>query len=217
MKTISFLKYLVFVLILGFGISSCTGDEGPPGPAGINGTNGSDGTDGTNGTNGTDGADGTNGTDGTDGTDGANSNIYYSNWLTPTWNAQTGSDGTKYRVGIITANTLTQSILDRGIVLVYLKTSSGPIIQIPVNSGGVDFQVIFDLREIIINYHLTDSPYVTPGALNSSNKIRYILVPGTILASKASKSKQDLLDELKTKVDVSNYLEVCSYYEINPE
>ena len=224
MKTIKILNYLVFVLVLSFGISSCEGEEGPPGPAGINGTNGtngvdgsdgSDGSDGTNGTNGSDGTDGTNGTNGVDGTDGAKT--YYSNWLTPTWIAQTNSDNTKYRLALFNTNSLSQSIIDRGIVLVYLKALGGEILQLPITSGGVEFQVIFSLRKISVNYHFTSSPYVTPPALNPLNKIRYILVPGTNLASKASQSKQDILDELKSMVDVSNYYEVCDYYGINPE
>jgi len=213
MKTINFLKYLVFVLVLSFGISSCEGDEGPPGPAGINGTHGTDGTNGTNGDDGTDGIDGTNGTDGADGTNGTDgadgSKTYYSNWLTPTWIAESNGN-VKIRYAKFNANSLSQSIVDRGIVLVYLKMTDGRVFQLPISSGGIIFQVIFSLREIIVNYSLADSPYVTPPVMLSSNKIRYILVPGTNLASKASQSKQDDLP------DVSNYYEVCDYYGINP-
>ncbi len=62
------------VLVAGWFVVGCVGEDGaagPQGPAGPAGPNGNDGTNGTNGTSGTNGSDGTNGTNGTNGTDGA--------------------------------------------------------------------------------------------------------------------------------------------------
>lgn len=58
MKKISFLQFMLAIMVMvSFALVSCT-KEGPAGPAGKDGTNGTDGTDGTNGSDGTNGLDG---------------------------------------------------------------------------------------------------------------------------------------------------------------
>lgn len=89
--------------------AACKGDDGAPGPAGVAGAPGPAGTNGTNGTNGQDGNDGN-----------ANVKSVTMNITGSSWAAVSTYENTaELNVAIIT-----QDIADKGLVMVYLKTTS---------------------------------------------------------------------------------------------
>src|SRR5438105_593587 len=124
---------LLTILILTISISSCT-KTGPQGPAGANGTNGVDGTNGTNGTNGADG--------------NANVQSFTLNENSGDWYSY--ADGitgfTDWEVDM-SVPAITQSILDKGAVLIYTE-SNGNFYQLPFSQSGVDLGVGFRVGTI---------------------------------------------------------------------
>lgn len=146
------------LLLAVLSISSCGKlFEGPAGPKGDTGAAGMDGIDGTNGTNGTNGTDGTNGTNGTNGKDG-NANVIGSSNFTPTWSNAGG-----YWVANLTSSSITQSIVDKGVVIVYMQ-SGGRWLALPVTGWLNDetFAYTFELNKLSLYC------YNTAGTLPSS-------------------------------------------------
>lgn len=195
MKTFRILLTIAIVTIL----NSCSSDDGADGKNGIDGIDGINGTNGTNGTNGVDGQTGATGT----------ANVIYSAWITaPTAVAET-IDGTSGVSTFINAPELSQEILSKGIILVYIDFGEGAF-QLPYTKGygsneTSTITAIASLKKIKL-FKFRSS--ITVATLSSSIKWRYILIPGGVAAATAKAAKQDY--------SKMSYEEVCEHFNIQP-
>ena len=150
---------------------------------------------------------------GTAGKDG-NPTVFYSDWL-PTGTVTAGTvDGNAGNLFTLVEPKLTQDILDRGAVLVYLQISTGsdftslPLPYITGAGGGANTIAYYPrLGEIKILRFKNDG---TNGAINltSTWKWRYILIPGG--------TKTTAKNATTPNFNEMSYLEVCSYFNIKP-
>lgn len=148
MKQISSIFKLV-VLLAVFG-SACKGPAGDTGPAGATGAQGPQGAAGAAGAV---GAVGPAGKDGKDGTSGSSSNITTSAWIGvapadwdyyPISSTNPALDSTYFEVGIPDKN-ITQNVLDKGAVFVYINQSDtgySAISPLPLTITGNNPSVI---------------------------------------------------------------------------
>ncbi|HWR33084.1 MAG TPA: hypothetical protein VN451_06145, partial [Chitinophagaceae bacterium] len=128
----------LLALAITFIAVSCT-KEGPEGPAGATGTQGPTGATGATGATGPTGPQGPAGPTGPQGPPGS-ANVIYSSWAFEPGNW--GSDTTMLSLNggiakrfIVAAPSLSQTILDQGVILAYMKggvTSANPV-GLPVN------------------------------------------------------------------------------------
>lgn len=168
----------LFLLAVITTFSSCSKEEGPTGKDGVAGTNGADG----------------------------NANVIYSDWASVPAATATTIDGTNGNTSSISAPNLTQEILDKGTVLVYVKFGS-TIIQLPYtsNAGGVTNTLLFYLE--LNNIKLFRFKHDGTGGVNipTGLQFRYILIPGGV----------SVLTQ-KTQLNLKNmpYSEVCKYLNI---
>ncbi|MEK6153032.1 collagen-like protein [Flavobacteriaceae bacterium 3-367] len=163
--------------------------------------------DGEDGAIGPQGPQGIAGTDGVDGVDG-NANVIYSEWVdfvAAEWSALSSDFGIDVRNYPVVANDLTQNVLNNGVVLLYVRfIGFGDDAIITPFTGGIlsGVQTIFhhDSEALITIKFINSDGVGDPGTFGGSgNAFRYILVPGSQLASKGF-SKQDF--------------EKMSYYEV---
>ncbi len=194
MKTISKIKYGIILAVIAFFVS-CKGEIGPAGPAGA------------------DGKDGTNGIDGVDGTDGqdGNANVTASGWITPTWSAT----GSGYGDFSVNEAEITTDFMNTGVVLSYTDwTGLGQYIYaLPYTfQDGGTVSVNFNMQAGKIRWWFNADHNYTP---NAGAKFRYVLIPAS--SSKSANPQQEILYNLdKAGVDVNNYYDVCTYFDIEP-
>lgn len=163
---------ILLMAILTISITSCSKD-GPVGPQGEQGAKGDKGDKGDKGSTGSTGATGT-------------ANIIYSNWI------KLGFSGNAAR---IVAPKLTQDIVDKGEVNVYVK-SRNIIRKLNIEEGGGYYATyVFFTGEIYI-YSNFYTDY-------DQDSYRYILIPGGVPARKAN-------------INWDNYNEVCKSLGIEP-
>ena len=178
-------------LAITFIMVSCT-KEGPEGPVGAQGPQGPPGTPGANGTNGTNGANGAQGPRGT-------ANVIYSSWIpSPTvfgvagwFDTSITTIGTVSRANFA-APSMTQSILDSGLTMVYhtfavppaLPTGGANAQALPYNvgiGGGNFVEVNYRpaVGRVIVFLH-----NVLPGTggfgFLGGHYFRYIIIPGGV-------------------------------------
>lgn len=163
---------------------------------------GADGINGTNGTNGTNGVDGQTGATGT-------ANVIYSAWITaPAAIAET-VDGTAGMSTNINAPELSQEILDKGTVLVYvyfgLGTFSLPYTSLAGGNSNTITAISF-LKKIKL-FRFNHNGVGTTN-IPVSLSWRYILIPGGVIATTGKEVK---LDYAKM-----SYQEVCRHFNIQP-
>jgi hypothetical protein len=145
MKTTTKFLYVATVLALFISLYACKGLAGDVGPTGATGATGATGPAGASGSSG----------------------AIYSDWITPTFSSTTFS-------ATITAPKLTQEILDRGAIHVYIKGTSliFPLPYTDIDSlGRVPFHLDFaaGVGRIVI---FTTAPI-------SGIPFRYVLIPGS--------------------------------------
>ncbi len=141
-------------------------------------------------------------------------NVIYSDWITPTW-SEDNFYGTKVQKYDISENELTQDVFDHGVVLVYWKNYANDVWQLPTIADILYFDFKIRVNHVILYYFLKDNTNNTPFVIPSSNKFRYVIIPGGQHASNSS--KQSILEHLSQEgVDVKNYYDVCAYYKIEP-
>lgn len=154
------------------------GDMGPAGPSGAAGVTGATGVTGAVGATGSTGS----------------ANVIFSAWQTsPTASRDTTVDGTCMRIRHLYAPSLTQGILDSGLVITYFRVGSIGPYQLPYTSdaGGATNQIgciynknkLFIYRETFGSCRFTSASAGTaPVLINlpSSLEYRYVIIPGTI-------------------------------------
>lgn len=230
-KLLSLLSFaIVFIAI------SCTkeGPEGPAGaigaqgPAGINGPVGPAGPAGPTGPAGGTGATGPQGPAGT-------ANVIYSAWVTEpgNWGADTAMlslNGGNAKRFIVTAPSLSQSILDQGVVLCYFRggvTSNNPIAlpyniplpqAVPNNIETVDYRA--SLNKITYVFYIlnnTVSPIIFTN-INSGGQFRYVIIPGGVAGGRGINSEKIATINGQTYSESHlkgmSYAQICSLLKI---
>lgn len=193
MKAKSSLTFLVSLVAIALVFTQCqkgdTGPAGPAGPAGAAGTAGPAGAPGPKGDTGT-------------------ANVIYSPWLDVAYDPITDTVGTVVDtlawVASITAPKLTQTILDRGEIKVYLNwgtqtspdVSPLPLVD-PFFTGGGIINPEFLLQRIDL-YSNFDASTITSGG-QKYFQYRYILIPGSVPSGRIR------------HVDWNNYNEVKAF------
>lgn len=195
MKPKSCLTLLVSLLVIALTFTQCQkGDVGPAGPTGPAGANGPAGPAGAQGAKG----------------DTGTANVIYSPWLDVNYNAFDtvhNSDGTIDTitwVAHITANKLTQAILDKGEIKVYMNWGTqanadvAPLPILDVFFTGVVINPEFLVQKIDLYSNFNASTRTISG--QKYLQYRYILIPGSV-AGRLS----------KPAVNWNNYNEVKAY------
>jgi hypothetical protein len=184
------------LLCLAFIFIGCEGDEGPAGPAGPTGATGPEGPPGT-------------------------ANVIYSEWFSPaTWVAGT-TFGVAERAYTMTTSSLTADIISHGVVLVYMKfVGMAPAIyQLPVTiipsapGSTYCFMHRAEPGSVKAIYYLLSSPTTDPGVIASSNQVRYVLIPGGVLATSAERAGITSA-RLAGSLPSMPYAEVCRLFDI---
>ena len=196
MKAKSSLTLLASLVLITFIFTQCQkGDVGPAGPAGPTGSAGAAGSPGATGPKG----------------DTGTANVIYSAWLDVTYNGLDtvhNNDGTIDTVlwgASITANKLTQAILDKGEIKVYMNwgTQANPDIS-PLPLLDVFFTGLFINPEFLLQRIDLYSNFNARTFTNSSGQkqlqYRYILIPGSVPGRLS-----------KPAVDWNNYNAVKAY------
>lgn len=153
----------------------CEGPEGPRGPAGPAGT----------------------------------ANVIYSEWFNPdTWTS-VNYFGVAERQFTMSTPELTQEIIDNGAVLVYMRFAgiAPQINQLPVTVADVNYRFLFRAQagSITVAFYSVSNPGTDPGAIPSSNVVRYVLIPGGVL---------DEITQLNGSIDSMPYGELCDLFGI---
>ncbi|MCP9752543.1 collagen-like protein [Ferruginibacter sp. HRS2-29] len=205
-----------------------TGATGPAGPAGNPGTPG------------TPGAPGPTGPTGPAGSAGTPAQVIYSPWITSPYSSRdTTVDGTCLRMRHLDAPSLTASILNQGVMLVYFRVGSiGPyMLPYVSDAGGATNSVnaIFNLNKIFIYRHTYNtcrftsaSPASFPGQpvminLPQSIEYRYVFIPGLISGGRNAVAPANTMGNVvlpgrNTAINfgTASYQEVCRYIGIQP-
>ncbi len=144
--------------------------------------------------------------DGKQGPAGQDATVYYSEWFSPT--AWQGTSGDWYFDA--SAPDLTADIVEKGVVLgyvwldgdVYNSTSVRPL---PAFAVGANWSFLISNYKTI---EFTSDMIAQP--LTSTNKFRFIAIPGTIPALKSASVNTKSVQELKSM----SYKDVCKLYNI---
>lgn len=153
---------------------------------------------------------GDDGTDGVDGEAGATgtANVIYSAWLTaPTAVAET-VDGTSGMSTSLNAPELSEDILSKGTILVYVSFGSGTF-SVPYTSTAGGFVNTITAVSTLKKIKLFRFRHDQGGTVNIPTSLswRYILIPG----GKAATAKSAKLDYSQMTYD-----EVCKHFNIQP-
>lgn len=202
MRKLSLLSLLAFAIV--FIAASCT-KEGPEGPAGANGAQGPTGATGPTGPTGPQGPTGPSGPTGPTGPQGpaGTANVIYSAWTTEpaNWGADTSMlslNGGNAKRFIVAAPSLSQSILDQGVILCYFRggvTSNNPValsynIPLPTaapnNMETVDYRASLNKMTYIFYILNNTSAPITFTNINSGGQFRYVLIPGVVSGGKSA-------------------------------
>ena len=164
---------LILCIILVMGAGMITGCEGPAGPQGDQGPQGLQGIAGSDGNEGPQGDPGA-------------ANVIYSNWIpfnTSNW-VLADEFGRQTQLYKIDENRITSDIIDKGLVMVYVKFG-GASSPRPLPFTGYILSLSkeqhlwyrLETDAITIVFHnLNDN--LDPGRFGSTNQYRYIIIPG---------------------------------------
>lgn len=151
------------------------------------------------------------GTDGVDGQPGATgtANVIYSAWAAaPTAVAET-IDGTSGMSTTINAPQLTDDILSKGTILVYVSFGTGTF-SLPYTSTAGGFANTITAISTLKKIKLFRFRHDGGGTVNLPTTLtwRYILIPGGAAAATAKAAKTDY--------SKMSYEEVCAHFNIQP-
>jgi hypothetical protein len=196
MKAKSSLTLLTSLVLITFIFTQCQkGDVGPAGTAGPAGPAGAPGSPGSTGPKG----------------DTGTANVIYSPWLDVTYTAgdtvhnNDGTIDTVLWIAHIAANKLTQAIIDKGEMKVYMNWGTqatpdvAPLPILDVFFTGVVINPEFLVQKIDLYSNFNASTVTQSG--QKYLQYRYILIPGSV-AGRLS----------KPAVDLNNYKEVKAYF-----
>ncbi|OMQ08477.1 hypothetical protein [[Flexibacter] sp. ATCC 35103] len=187
-----FSKTIFTLLLVAISTISCSSDDG---------SNGIDGTNGTNGTNGLDGKTGATGPAGT-------ANVIYSAWLTAPAAVAETIDGTSGMSTSINAPELSEDILAKGTILVYVSFGTGTY-TLPYTSTAGGFVNTITAISTAKKIKLFRFRHDAGGTVNLPTSLswRYILIPGGVAATTKT---------AKTDYSKLSYEEACARFNIQP-
>lgn len=210
----------ILALATTFIVISCT-KEGPEGPVGATGPQGPTGATGATGPTGPTGPQGPAGPTGPQGPAGS-ANVIYSAWATSTSGIRdtTVDGGTFFKVTHITAPSLSQAILDQGLVLTYMRlTGVVPVTALPYTAmAGGTTSIISTwnvVQKIFINRHTVNCASAACAiGMSSSLEYRYILIPGAIAGGRSAGvgGTNYTAEQLKAMP----YEQVCRLFNVKP-
>jgi hypothetical protein len=233
MRKLRFLSLLL--LAITFIVVNCTkegpegpvGAQGPQGPAGTNGTNGAAGAPGTPGAPGATGPQGPQGPAGATGT----ANVIYSAWTdfnSANWAAATSFFGIMVRRYPVNTATITQTMIDQGVVLVYVRFSgTGTTVVYPlpqtlpsVGGGGIadPTQILrHELRVGGLDIILQNTTNIgnDPGTFGAGNGYRYVIIPGGVAGGRMANGQQIYYDHTADELRAMSYHDVCTLLNIS--
>ena len=181
----------LLLLAITFIFVNCT-KEGPEGPAGATGPQGPTGNTGATGPQGPTGATGPQGPQGPAGPAGT-ANVIYTAWQAPVNSWRDSSMLTvNYRVNHFTSTSITQSVLDQGVVLAYMRytsgTGGGPHL-LPHNQYIGPYSVIMSalpaVGKLFILLVASDGTSQS-GLVPTSREFRWVIIPGSVLGGRGS-------------------------------
>lgn len=178
------LKTILAILLISISVVSCSSDDGK------------DGKDGVDGQAGVAGATGT-------------ANVIYSAWITAPAAVAETIDGTSGMSTSINAPELSEDILAKGTILVYVSYGAGTF-TVPYTSlagGTANTITSFATAKKIKLFRFTHSGVGTVG-LPTTLSWRYILIPGGVAAATSKAAKLDY--------SKMSYNEVCAHFNIQP-
>ena len=209
----------LFALAITLLAVSCT-KEGPEGPAGATGPQGPVGTTGATGGVGATGPQGPAGPVGPQGPPGT-ANVIYSAWVTvgslhainPIIDSAFADYGTCKR-WIRTAPSLSQGVLDQGLVISYWKVGTGIYstipYQFPVGAQIYHLGGVSQLNKII--YFTSIFGTNTGWNPNLSAETRYVIIPGTIAGGRGTGVGGT--NYTADQVRAMSYEQVCQVFNI---
>ncbi len=217
----------LLLLASSFILVNCT-KEGPEGPAGATGSQGPAGATGAAGAAGAAGATGPAGATGVAGPAGT-ANVVYSAWVTEpaNWGADTvmlSLNGGNAKRFIVTAPSLSQAVLDQGVILTYMRggvTSNNPIalpyniplaLAAPNNIETVDYRA--SLNKITYIFYIlnnTSAPIAFTN-VNSGAQFRYVLIPGGVAGGRGVSTEK--MADIKGQLYTESQLKAMSYSQI---
>jgi Collagen triple helix repeat (20 copies) len=206
------------------GMISCTGPIGPEGPAGATGPNGATGSQGPVGATGPQGPIGATGPQGPAGP----SDVSYSPWFTQQAagiSEDTTIDGTCVRLRKITRPDLTADVINKSMIVVYMRVGSLGPYALPYMSdaGGATNQVHFTLRqvgELQVYRHTFNTCRFNSGIaeaypgqpvlvnLPQSLQYRYVVIPGAVALAGANAKTENIdwqsmpYEEIKARFNI---------------
>ena len=223
---------LLSLLLLAFSfiLINCT-KEGPEGPAGATGAQGPAGGNGPAGAAGAIGLTGPAGPAGPAGSQGpvGTANVIYSAWtnfVTGTWSGAVTEFGKTVRNYPAVAPGITQSMLDQGVVLSYIKFFNPantpyplPAVLNGVNTAGVSSSVFIELALGILRIkHMNITDNLDPGILSNASQYRYVLIPGGVAGGRGGSTEKmaDIKGQLYTESQLKamSYSQICSLLNI---
>jgi hypothetical protein len=183
MNTIKGIFGMLMVTSVLIFMDGCKAEKGEIGPAGATGATGATGAIGAAGATGAKGDKGDTGT----------ANVSYSDWINITF---TGSSGNF--TATVTAPKITQDILDKGVVLMFIKIG-GVVYSVPyayATSTGTLVGTILPA--------LTVGKITLYGSYNYSNPFRYVIVPGGVSIGGGRKAALESMSygEIKTLYNI---------------
>ena len=188
------------------GPSGSPGEQGPPGATGPAGPPGTPGPQGPQGPAGPAGPPGSQGPQGEPGT----ANVFYSNWAgfnTDNWSGLVAFLFQNRRIYTVSENRITDAILDRGAVMVYVKFANSsdivqplPIYQSITQLKNQHMAHFIQQNRILITLYNDDRS--DPGTIGSINSYRYVIIPGGTPTGR------------NAPVDLNDYEAVKTYYNI---
>jgi hypothetical protein len=145
-------------------------------------------------------------------------NAIYSEWYSPeTWRAEINFD-VHYRAYNMAAPSLTQEIVDQGVVLVYMRfVGSNPaILQLPLAFGeypGYSFSYEAQADSVKAKYYQPADPSSFPEVIQIWNQVRYVLIPGSEAAI-AKAIDETSREHWRADLHAMSYADVCRKYDI---
>lgn len=226
-----FQPLFLLALAITFLAVSCT-KEGPEGPAGASGAQGPTGATGATGPTGPVGPTGPAGPTGPTGPQGpaGTANVIYSSWATlttlrasyPLIDTTIADFSGTVKRDIRLSSSITQAILDNGVVLSYWKVGStvGPVaLPYTFPFGGVahTFGQILAVGKIIYYFGRLDGN-ATAVNLTGSGEVRHVIIPGGVAGGRTAEKACQIKGQVYTESQLKamSYQQVCSLLNIQP-
>ncbi len=210
----NFRLFSLLLLSISFIASNCT-KEGPEGPVGASGPQGPPGSNGTPGTPGPTGPSGPAGT----------ANVTYSAWYTTVTGDFTATGVAPYTAVFLydqDAPGVTQSIIDNGVVLCYMRdfttaaiapARSTDVVQLPylADFNSIDnYDFVLNAAGNIRFLYKSLIPLTNPDVTGTS--YRYVLIPGSILGGKPAGAQGKAVEA--NELRKLPYSEICKIFSI---